>query len=547
MWRKRGNYNSITEAITDRSGFSAGELLMPAREDPRAIQNLYRATARLAESLRNKERITIVGDYDSDGLNASAILVKLARYYGADPEVIIPRRKSDGYGLSAGLVEQIQPGLVITIDNGIAAVDEIESLREKGCFVIVMDHHLPGEILPSADILVDPHVEPEKNGYEFYCGAGLGYQMAMLLLEQDKTRMANALRRDIAVHAAIATITDVMPLTGMNRHIVMRGLELLNSGFSNLGAGLMALRTQAAAEVFDESTIGYKLGPLINAPGRLYDRGGAAVLKTLVCRNSTEAAGYAGKMTAINNARKAISNQCEERAVQAIENDGLSQPGAPLIIYDPEIPEGIVGIIAGRLAEKYRLPAFVFTDKHNDRNILKGSARSYIGYDLTPALDAIRPVTVSCGGHVGAAGISVERARFEDMKAAAREALVGQRGKTADVLEYDLELTEAQLQQAYQEQKPFAPFGEGVPKPVVLVRGFRSEVRFGNHFRTLGTQKDSVKINGGNADILAFGMAERYIDMSCPPVVDAIGTLGENVYNGRTTIQLEALDIRPSC
>ena len=546
-WKQKGQYNTIEEAISASIGFPAAELKNCTMEDPRNTQNMLEATNALVNAINAYTPITVVGDYDSDGLNATAILQKIMNYYGAYPQTIIPKRMSEGYGLSKDIIDAIAPGtFVITVDNGIAAVDEIAQLREKNCFVVIMDHHLPGDTLPPANIIVDPHVSPENNKYIYYCGAGLALQMSLLLLEADISDAAARLRNELTAHAAIATITDVMPLTGCNRAIVMKGLHVLNDNLSDIGAGLRALRKTAGADDCTEETIGFKLGPIINAPARLYNAGGTSVLKELTCTDDQTADGYMSKMLEINEARKLLVQEKTVIVEDSIKNNYTLAQGSPLCVYCPEIPEGIIGIIAGKLAESYKMPAFVFSDT-NENGILKASGRSGGTMDITPILDAVKPLTVKCGGHAGAAGLSIQKDNFKAVADAMHKAVKNLPQDEKDtVLYYDLELTPKDVEQALREVKSYAPYGEGVTKPVFVIRGFQPISKFGSTYRFIGQSKEHLKLNGAEFDAIGFGLAKQFIEMDCPIQLDLLCKLGENHYNGKTTIQVELIDFKPS-
>ncbi len=541
---KSGEYRDIEDFLEQKSAESVNSLLFNAIEDPRNIQNMLYAARTVVKAIRVQMPITIIGDYDSDGLNATAILTKLFRFYGVEPTTIIPKRMSEGYGLSEDIVSRIDGGLVITIDNGIAAVDEIGILKQKGCYVIIMDHHLPGETLPPADIIVDPHVSPEENGFVPYCGAGLGYQMARLILENDHSENAQLLLADLTVHAAIATITDVMPLVGTNREIVKEGIFIINNRPDEMQPGLTALCQAASHDLFDEETIGFKLGPMINAPARLYNAGGTSVLKALLSEDDEEARAFARKMVEINERRKKLVQEAMLIIDEQIEKHRLLFQGAPLCVYCPELQEGIIGIVAGKLQEKYHMPAFVFCNNEHEPETLKGSGRSPESFDLAPLLLEITPMTVKCGGHSGAAGITVKQDAYRSLVAAMHRFAETFECQDEDVVYYDIEITPEQVPEFYKSVKRYVPYGNTVPKPTFLVKGFSAISKFGNHYRVIGAEKDHFKLNGEAFDALCFGKATQYVEMGCPVKIDMICTLGENTYNGKTNLQVNVNDFR---
>lgn len=543
--KRRGKYNTVQEAVEGNTGICADDLVNPAREDPRAIKNMYNAAIAVIRALEQHTPITIIGDYDSDGINATAILVKLFRHYGVEPEAIIPRRISDGYGLSENLLDNIKTGLVITIDNGIRSVDEIAALKQKGCFVIVLDHHMPGDKLPAADILVDPHVNPHQNGFEHYCGAGLGYQLARLIMEKDPSPDVQALLNEMNVHAAIATITDVVPLQGANRRIVMDGLQIAKYHPEALSPGLQLIISTVGESEVNEDAIGFTVGPIINAPARLYDAGGSSALKALLCTDHAEAGTYVNKMVDINTSRRALVKNIKAKADQIIAEKSLMNQEPPLIVYLPDCAEGIMGIIAGKLAEEYHMPAFALTNSKNEPGLLKGSGRAGSNYDLVPVAEAITPLCVQCGGHQGAMGLTIAADRLQEIQNEMRRVLALQNKNTSeDTIMVDLILQESQIPQTYQEMRRFAPFGEGNRKPVILIHGFQATLNAHNeYYRIMGADGKTLKICGQFFDCIGFSLAEKYAALGYPPKVNIVGTLGTNTFRGKTTIQFELMDL----
>lgn len=543
--KKRGNYKTVQEAVEGNTGICADDLINPAREDPRAIHNMYNAAVAVIKAMESKATITIIGDYDSDGLNATAILVKMFRHYGVEPGTIIPRRISDGYGLSKNLLDSIKPGLVITIDNGIRSVEEISILKQKGCYVIVLDHHMPGDMLPDADILVDPHVNPKKNGFEHYCGAGLGYQLARLIMEQDKSPQTQTLLDEMNVHAAIATITDVVPLQGANRRIVMDGLQIAKYHAETLSPGLRLILSTAGEGEINEDSIGFTVGPIINAPARLYDAGGESTLKALLCTDYEAAGVFVNAMVDINTSRRGMVKNIKARADSIIAEQGLMNQAPPMMVYLPNCAEGVMGIIAGKLSEEYHMPAFVLTDSKNEPGVLKGSGRAGAHYNLAPVADAIAPMCIQCGGHQGAMGLTIAADRFQEIQDEMRKALVTQsRENVEDNILVDLVLRENEVVQVYREMKQFAPYGEGNRKPVILVHGFQAVFNdYKEYFRIMGSDGKTVKICGRDFDCIGFSLAEKYAALGYPPKINIVGTLGSNTFRGKTTIQFEMLDL----
>lgn len=541
-WTPTGSYSSVTDAIITKSGFTEEDLLHPKKVSPHSLHNLEQVARMLDDAVHNVTPITIVGDYDADGITATAILSRLLNYLGANPTTVIPKRMTDGYGITIEMIQNTEVGLFITVDNGISCVDEIALARQLGNQVIILDHHMPGEILPSADVIVDPHIHPEDNGYEHYCGAGLAYKLAELMLEGDLTADSKKLLAELNVLACIGTIADIVPITGDNRRIVMDGLDIIRNRLEELPVGLKTL-IRSTDDNVNEETIAFKLGPLINAPGRLYNAGGTSVLKALLCDDLTLSMEYVSKLNDINNARKAAvldAYSTIERIIKAQELDSHT----PICVFSESAPEGLIGILSAKILERYNKPAFVFS-RSNSTGLFKGSGRSVDGFDMTGLLRYIAPLTVKAGGHSAAAGITLEEKNYPSLVQMmdSYSEQINYRSIETPVAYYDLEITPQQVTGAMEELKRFAPFGAGIPKPVFAIRGFEAVYNWGSHYRLMGSSNEHLKLNGGDFSAVAFGKAGEYLAMNCPQKLDLLGTIGENSYKGRTTLQFQVADL----
>ena len=546
QWKKRGDYRSVAEAVQGMSGLTLEELRSPAHVEPETIENLAACGEALKQwAIQDGRPVVIVGDYDADGITSTAILVKLLRHFGVTPQTIIPRRFTDGYGISETLIEGISDSLIITVDNGIAAIEPILAAKEAGNKIIVLDHHLPQETLPPADIIIDPHIHPEKNSYEDYCGAGLAYKLAEYLCAGQTAQEKKSLFFDLLVLACLGTLADVMPLTGDNRYLVTQGLRIINHDgwYPQLSSGLRAV-LNLAQRPYDEDTIKFQIAPILNAAGRLYNAGSTSVLKALLSQDEAQAAGFAAKMQQINERRKTLVTQCLEQA-QVAASYRADDP--ILIICCEGIPEGIIGILAGKLSEAYQKPAFVFSPIASLSGILKGSGRSYGDYDLFPLLQVVAPYVETAGGHTGAAGISVAQESYEEM-AAAIQAYAAEHppAEPDDSLYYDLELREEELPLALNELKALAPYGPGVEKPVLMVRDYQLLPKGYHSHRLMGRSNEHIKLFGTQSDAVGFHLSQTYQELGSPECVDLLGTVGENRFQGRTTLQFQFEAIRPS-
>lgn len=545
VWQKRGNATTILEAILARAEASEGELLAPCPVPPEAIDGIPAAADLIVRcALQGDMPVVIVGDYDADGVTATAILVKLLHHFGVSPRAIIPRRFTNGYGITHSLVEGISHSLLITVDNGIAAVEPIQAAKAAGNVVLILDHHLPQAELPPADVIVDPHLHPERNGYEHYCGAGLAYKLAEYLCREASSQEKKDLFFDLLVLACLGTLADVMPLTGDNRRLVMSGLTVINrdSWYRQLSPGLKSV-LDLSPRPYTEDTIKFQTAPILNATGRMFDAGSASVLKALITTEPTAAAGYAAKMKAINQRRKDLVAQW----LAAVEEAAAGQEEAPILLVRCQgIPEGIVGIVAGKLSEAHQRPAFVFSDIASAPGLLRGSGRTYGDFDLSPLIPVVTPFAESAGGHAGAAGITVSEGQYGPMGQAITQWAQDNRPPAADdTLYYDLDVTEADLPAVLSVLKAHAPYGPGAEKPVLALRGLRLQTRGGQCYRLMGKGYEHLKLFGQVSDAVGFDLTAAYLDLGCPGTVDLLGVVEENQFLGKTSLQFQFHAIRP--
>lgn len=545
VWQKRGNATTILEAILARAEASEGELLSPCPVPPEAIDGIPAAADLIVRcALQGDMPVVIVGDYDADGVTATAILVKLLHHFGVSPRAIIPRRFTNGYGITHSLVEGISHSLLITVDNGIAAVEPIQAAKAAGNVVLILDHHLPQAEIPPADVIVDPHLHPERNGYEHYCGAGLAYKLAEYLCREASSQEKKDLFFDLLVLACLGTLADVMPLTGDNRRLVMSGLAVINrdSWYRQLSPGLKSV-LDLSPRPYTEDTIKFQTAPILNATGRLFDAGSASVLKALITTEPATAAGYAAKMKAINQRRKDLVAQW----LAAVEEAAAGQEEAPILLVRCQgIPEGIVGIVAGKLSEAHQRPAFVFSDIASAPGLLRGSGRTYGDFDLSPLIPVVTPFAESAGGHAGAAGITVSEGQYSPMGQAITQWAQDNRPPAADdTLYYDLDVTEADLPAVLSVLKAHAPYGPGAEKPVLALRGLRLQTRGGQCYRLMGKGHEHLKLFGQVSDAVGFDLTAAYLDLGCPGTVDLLGVVEENQFLGKTSLQFQFHAIRP--
>lgn len=539
-WSQRGHCTTISEVVTSRSGLSENELLRPATTDPKSIQNLEMAAKAIASAVQSGIHVSVMGDYDADGITSSAILYFVLTKLGTNPYVRLPRRMSEGYGLNPAVIPEFGSGLLITVDNGIAANEAVDAARAAGLDVIILDHHLPQKTLPNANIIVDPHVSPEKNGFVEYCGAGLAYKLAQLLFPTDQQFLTK-----MEALAAIGTIADSVPLVGDNRVIVKNGLTSMK-GYSQLGAherlvpGLRALLQVAEVYDVDEQDIGFKIGPMLNAAGRMRDDGAMLSLQTLIAPEGVE---HAQLLKEINEERKTKTTEFEAVIEAAIEAECLYY-SKPLCVCVNDVPEGLIGILTGRIAEKYKMPAFIMTTSQHEPGMLKGSGRSYGDYNLMDVVNAAMPYLERGGGHAGAAGISVKEENYAAMVNAMYQQMDTYEVPETEILEYDLVIGPDEVANTYKELKRFAPFGQGNPRPVFLIEDIVLSPRMGSVFKYMGKNFEHVKLHARGYSIICFDKADTYKAAGVPINLDVIGEISMNAFRYSSELQIEGEDFR---
>lgn len=386
---------------------------------PWLMKDMKKAVKIIKEKVSEKAKIRIIGDYDIDGVMSTYVLLRGLIRIGADVDTYIPDRVADGYGIHEHLInraEEDKVDTILTCDNGIAAVSEIQLAKEKGMTVIVTDHHeIPYKetengrkiILPPADAILNPKQQdcpyPSKN----LCGAVVAFKLISALYEE--FCVPGEELEDFYELAAIATVGDVMDLQGENRILVKEGLKRLKN------TGNPGLRELIRVNGLEDSKItayhvGFVLGPCINASGRLDTA--ARSLALLNAENQGEAAKLAGDLTALNQSRKSLTEEGKEAAIHQVENTDLKSDRV-LVIYLPDCHESIAGIIAGRIREKYHKPTFVLTKGENSA---KGSGRSIEAYSMYEELVRCADLLIQFGGHPMAAGLSIEEKNIEKFR-----------------------------------------------------------------------------------------------------------------------------------
>lgn len=494
--------------------------------DPFLIKDMDKAVARIQWAVEEGEPIVIFGDYDVDGVSATAILFECLSNQGAQVRCKLPSRDGGGYGLNKEILKGLADKgytLVVTVDNGIAAVEEADYARELGIDLVITDHHLPGEKLPDAVAVVDPNRADDESPFKFLCGAGVAFKLCAALEGCDPAELLDM----FGELAALGTIADVMPLTGENRTLVREGLAVLQE---TMRPGLQALLENAgyAGKPVTAETVSYGLAPRLNAAGRMDTA--AVALKLLLCENEEQAAGIAARLGEINAERQQTEQQILAAALQTIQADPARAHDRVLVVAGEGWHPGVIGIVASRLMERYGRPAIVISTENGEG---RGSGRAPSGFNLHGALAACSSCLIRSGGHAAAAGLLVEEEKIGAFRAAinawaVREYPVPEPGTLK--LDAAVRLSELDLASVRQLSR-LAPFGSGNPVPLLLVQnavvdGLWPLGSEGRHTRVRLRQGDSTCF------VSVFGTSPQELPYQPGTAVDA--AIEVSVFQGRS-------------
>lgn len=502
-----------------------------------SLKNIQPMAARLADAIAARQRLLVVADYDADGATACAVAVKGLAALGAVIDFIVPNRFEYGYGLTPEIVElaaQSRPDIIVTVDNGIASVAGVEAANARGIEVLVTDHHLPGDTLPAALI-----VNPNQPGCEFPSKnlAGVGVMFYVLMALRAELRDRGAFRQqpepnlgELLDLVALGTVADVVKLDRNNRILVDNGLRRMRAG--RMAPGIAALfrvagRAAHKANAFD---LGFTVGPRLNAAGRLDDM--SLGIACLLAGDETQALTLAQELDRLNRERRSIEHGMQDEALAVLSGIDAEQRYT-LSLYRDDWHQGVVGIVASRLKEKYHRPAIVFAP--GDEGEIKGSGRSIPGFHLRDALDLVYKrhpqLILKFGGHAMAAGLTIAEARFDEFAAAfesvARQLLDS--NTLTRTLETDGPLSGRELSLAVAETLAAEVWGQGFAAPT-FHDDFHivSQRVVGDKHLKLRLEKDGVQCDG-----MLFNQVEWL-----PQTINAVYQLAANEWQGRKELQV---------
>lgn len=544
-------FHPYISAILSARGISSPEeaatFLFPSLSgmlDPLLLKGMPEAVERLLTARRNNEMICIYGDYDVDGITGTTLLTSFLRETGFNCFYFIPNRFDDGYGLSCdalGNIIELGAKLIISVDCGITAVEEADYCRAHGVELIIVDHHAPRSVIPSAAAVINPLQPGCDYPFKFLSGVGVAFNLLVALRKALRGTGAFDGRaepdlRNWLYLVAMGTIADIVPLTGQNRLYVFHGLRSLSNSEN---PGIMALKKVAGIKgEIKCSQVGFQLAPRLNAAGRM-ESAVPGVELLLGCGHG-EAGRIASELDAANAERQAIERRIFEEASAMVEASGRYPGCRSILLASQDWHQGVVGIVASRLVERYHRPTILAAI--GEDGMAKGSGRSIPGFHL---LDALAPCAVHLerfGGHRYAAGVGFRADRLQDFAEAfeTEAARVLSEDHLIPRLEIDLEADPAALtKELALELKKLEPFGAGNPEPVLMLRGMQVLERrtVGEHHLKLRLSKD-----GHVFSAIAFRMAERKTDGP----LDIAFFLELNEWNGGVTLQLRIKDLRPA-
>ena len=531
---------------------------------PLLLPNLIKASNIIINTIKNKEKIRIIGDYDVDGVMSSYILVEGLAELGASVDYDIPSRHKDGYGINKRLIDKAsldEVDLIITCDNGIAAKEEIDYSNSKGIGVIVTDHHespiLDGkEILPDALAIINPKIASSKYPFRDICGAFVAFKLIEYLFKISG-KDENEFFDKYLQYAAIATICDIMPLMDENRILVYYGLEKLNET-TNLGLKALIEQSSLKDKKIDVYHIGFIIGPTINSSGRIEDA--KIALELLLEKDYSKALKTAAYLRELNQKRQKYTDDGFKSIDAIIDKYKIDKKFPVIIVRDENLDESVVGIIAGRIKEKYNHPSIVFT-KIGD--MLKGSGRSIDEYNMFEKISEQKNMLESFGGHAMACGMSMKNDVFEDFVIKVNNNSDLKKSDLVRKVYIDVSTNLANIDNyLLHDLEKLAPFGQENPRPLFVSKNLKIV-----DFKVFGKNNNVIKMvlsdGKDQADAILFenidsfranisaavgnDMANRlFINNSSNFSLDFVYEPKFNSFNGRTNIQLNITNYRVS-
>ncbi len=514
--------------------------------DPFLMPQMDRAVSRLNKAMGSKEKIMVYGDYDVDGTTAVALVYKYLSNYYSNIDYYIPTRYDEGYGISRRAIDdfaQQDVKLVIILDCGIKANDEVAYAKEKGIDFIICDHHVADDELPPAEAILNPKLEGSTYPFQHLSGCGVGYKFMQAFSISNSIPMTEL--EGLLDLVAVSIAADIVPMTDENRIMTYFGLRRLNTN-PNMGLRAIMRISQLTGKEITISDVIFKIGPRINASGRM--QSGSEAVALLVARDANEANEKAKEIDQYNRDRKELDKRITEEANKLLDKrDEEHSDKRSIVIYNPDWHRGIIGIVASRLTEIYYKPAVVLT---HSNGLATGSSRSVQGFDIYKAVDSVRDLLENFGGHPYAVGLSLKEENLSEFTRRF-EAYVAQNVEPNQLkpqLDIDACISFADITpQLLATLKRFNPLGPGNQKPVFCTRNVSN---FGTS-KVVGKQLEHIKLDlvdetsGKVFNGIAFNLAEYFPDIEAGKKFDICYTIEENRHHGAPPrLQLLIKDIK---
>ena len=509
--------------------------------DPYTLPDMEKAVERVNQALENGERITVFGDYDCDGVTSTALLYSYLSSRGANVDYYIPDRSGEGYGMNLGAIDILKSrgtNVIITVDNGISAVEEIAYAKTLGIDVVVTDHHRVGDVLPDAVAVVDPHREDSLCEFSDWAGVGVAFKFVSALDDSEGYELLEQYGDIIA----LGTVADIVSLKGENRIIVRSGIAFMNAAMEDgtLRLGLKALLDASGSTgTLDSSSVAYRIAPRVNAAGRM----GSAerALKLLLTEDANEAKEIAEEVSNANAQRQATETEITACAIEYIENAPKIKHKRVIVVEGDDWHQGVIGIVASRLVEKYGKPCIVIS-KNGD--VAKGSGRSIDGFSLYDALSYCSDILVQYGGHVLAAGLTVDSGKIDGFREKINEYALN--SETAvPTLKIDCKLNPSSINiDILSSLQVLEPFGAENPQPLFGLYNMEitaiQPVGAGKHLRITVKRKNSI------VTVIMFSVTLEDFPYKVGDIVDLAVKLSENEFQGKVQVSIQAKAIKLS-
>ena len=512
--------------------------------DPFLMKDMDKAVERLNEAMGRKERIMVYGDYDVDGCTAVALVYKFLQQYYSNIDYYIPDRYDEGYGVSRKGIEYANETgvkLIIILDCGIKAIEEIQYAKELGIDFIICDHHVPDDEMPSAVAILNPKRSDDSYPFKHLCGCGVGFKLMQAFAKSNGIPFSMLI--PLLDFCAVSIAADIVPVTGENRIIAYHGLKQLNQN-PNIGLKAIIDICGLSGRTLSMTDIVFKIGPRINASGRMEN--GRESVDLLVEKDLATALSKAKHINEYNEQRKDIDKQMTEEANQIVSRLESQQKHSSIVLYDENWKKGVIGIVASRLTEIYVRPTVVLT---KDGDIATGSARSVAGFDIYSAIKSCRDILMNFGGHTYAAGLTL---RWDDVKIFRErfqkyvdEHILPEHTEAALNIDAVIDFKDI-TKKMHAELKKFGPFGPGNPKPLFCT----TEVYDFGTSKVVGREQEHIKLelvdskSNNVMNGIAFGQSGSARYIKSKRSFDIAYTIEDNVFK-HNEIQLQIEDIRP--